>query len=199
MKWARRFGTHRTGGTSYGNYREQAVPRVVLPVCRKWSIEDCLSGFCYRWGSLSQPLPFPVRPIIRQNGLSHHLELAKMPGARGIVTAFARILVSEPCQPLDVIAMLALAADNPSPDFPAIHPVLTCLSRRKGPLKATSMLHQQSIAIGLQQASIHPVRRPVHAFVLVKVVRRRGFRPEPPWRRSTDRMPPDPGKTDETL
>ena len=66
----------------------------------------------------------------------------QMPGARGIVTAFARILVSEPCRPLDAIAMPALAADNPSSDLPAIHPVLTCHSRGKGPLfKACSMLH----------------------------------------------------------
>ena len=29
--------------------------------------------------------------------------------------------------------MSALAADNPSPDFPAIHPVLTCHLRGEGP------------------------------------------------------------------
>ena len=65
-----------------------------------------------------------------------------MSGARGIVTAFARILVSEPCWPLDTIAMPALAADNPSPDFPAIHPIFTYSFRHKGPLKikANSML-----------------------------------------------------------
>ena len=67
--------------------------------------------------------------IIQQNGLSHRLHLMEAPGARGIVTAFARILVSEPCWPLDMIAIPALAADNPSPDFPAIHPVLTRRSR----------------------------------------------------------------------
>ena len=87
-----------------------------------------------------QPLPFAVSDHAAERTIST-ISKSEMPGARGIFTAFARILVSEPCQPLGATAVLALAADDPSPDVPAINPVLTCLSRRKGPLKATSTLH----------------------------------------------------------
>ena len=92
-----------------------------------------------------QPLQFPALTWAfdypAERTISSSPQWLKMPGARGIVTAFARILVSEPCRPLEDIAMPALAADNPSPDLPAIHPILTCRFRRKGPLfKAYSML-----------------------------------------------------------
>lgn len=57
-----------------------------------------------------------------------------MSGARGTITAFARVLVSEPCQPLGhfVPAVLALAAGCPSLEFPAIHPIVTRCSRERG-------------------------------------------------------------------
>ncbi len=42
---------------------------------------------------------FTSKGSSRQNGLSHHLAV-EMSGARGTITAFARVLVSEPYQPL---------------------------------------------------------------------------------------------------
>ena len=93
---------------------------------------------CYRLGSLSpaSAVSYPEQDFDypAERTISSSPEWPKTPDARGIVTAFARILVSEPCRPLDAIAMPALAADNPSPDLPAVHPILTCRFRGKGPL-----------------------------------------------------------------
>ena len=60
---------------------------------------DSLAGVCYRRGSLS-----PASTVSRAadyGGRTDYLIISgEMSGARGIVTAFARILVSEPCRPL---------------------------------------------------------------------------------------------------
>jgi hypothetical protein len=122
-----------------------------------------------------------------------------MPGALGIVTAFARILVSEPYQPLGITAVLALAAGDPSPDVPAIHPILTYLSRSKGPLKATSMLQSVVYAIRLAEACGRcgtPIDTLLHP--RQSNTRRGAFDPKQ-WHLSVDRMPPDPDRRGEAL
>lgn len=91
-------------------------------------------GRCYRRGSLS-----PASAVSRAwdyRGSTDYLTVSELEtsGARGIITAFTRILVSEPCQPLGLAsAMLALAAGHPSPDFPAVHPICNHRSRGNGP------------------------------------------------------------------
>jgi len=63
---------------------------------KRW---DSLAGFCYRRGSLS--LASTVSRAADYDGRADYLIISgEMSGARGIVTAFARILVSEPCRPL---------------------------------------------------------------------------------------------------
>src|SRR5207247_10676941 len=102
---------------------------------RAASIERIVLADCavIAWALYPKLLPFlPLKGVIdypAERTISSSSACSKMPGARGIVTAFARILVSEPCRPLDTIAMPALAAANPSPDLPAIPPVLTCRLR----------------------------------------------------------------------
>ena len=83
-----------------------------------------LSG-CYRPGSLSQASAVSLHiKLSQQLGLSHHLARAKMLGARGGITAFARPLVSAPCEALSgVPAVFALAPGCPLPDIPGLHPV----------------------------------------------------------------------------
>lgn len=72
-----------------------------------------------------------------------------MSGARGTVTAFAWVLVSEPYQSLGLFEpyVLVLAAGGPSLDFPAIHPIFTRRSRVRGAffVKPYTAFHHESL------------------------------------------------------
>ncbi len=170
------------------------------------SIEPIVLAYgCYRPGSLSrasavscleQASDYPAERTI-----SSSPAWPKMPGARGIVTAFARILVSEPCRPLDAIAMPALAADNPSPDLPAIHPVLTCHFRGKGPFYSKPVrCSPQIIAFRALGATFDPHGMQTDTdSSLRRRSRRSGVCVQRPWRRSKAQLLPVLGKTNETL
>lgn len=69
-----------------------------------------------------------------------------MSGARGTITAFARVLVSEPYQPLEPMELyiLVLAAGRPSLEFLAIHPICTRCSRIRGAFCSSSHHRIQS-------------------------------------------------------
>lgn len=92
---------------------------------------------CYRQGSLSLASAVLLQGIIsaeRTISSSHRRFGVEMSGARGTVTAFAWVLVSEPYQSLGLFEpyVVVLAAGGPSLDFPAIHPIFTRRSRVRG-------------------------------------------------------------------
>lgn len=111
---------------------------------------------------------FVVRRIIAAVRTISSSSRTKMSGARGTITAFARVLVSEPCRSLEAVAAIALfqrfavclsvpalAAGCPSPEFPAIHPIFVLRSRGGGPCKSQP---ERSAADQISQSSIRPSR-----------------------------------------